>query len=217
MKALAGLAERSPASSAGRCRRHPAPCSRMRLASRVKSLSELTRTKPSKRPECIRSMASITSAISDAFLAHRVGRLMMRHDAELGLHTGPALHVARGKIPVDCGRTLASPKLAIFVEDCARMLVGRVVRVDQNRQEAGCHWPSSRIPPAPACHSAPARARAHASLPPGSSSFPPGRPCRCRCGRAQPPPSASRHRRSASWFARRRQPTVSPDPPPPGA
>ena len=44
------------------------PCSRMRAASRVKSLSEETRQKPSKRPLCSRSMASITSVMSDAFL-----------------------------------------------------------------------------------------------------------------------------------------------------
>ncbi|MNC97371.1 hypothetical protein D3C83_150120 [compost metagenome] len=40
----------------------------MRLAKRVKSLSLDTRQKPSKRLECSRSMASITSAMSDAFL-----------------------------------------------------------------------------------------------------------------------------------------------------
>ena len=44
------------------------PRSRMRLAKRVKSLSEETSTKPSTWPECSRSIASITKAISDEFL-----------------------------------------------------------------------------------------------------------------------------------------------------
>ena len=44
------------------------PCSRIRLASRVKSLSDEISTKPSNRPECRMSIASITSAISDEFL-----------------------------------------------------------------------------------------------------------------------------------------------------
>src|ERR1700726_580136 len=44
-----------------------APCSRRRDARRVKSLSEETRQKPSSRPLCKRSMASITRAMSDAF------------------------------------------------------------------------------------------------------------------------------------------------------
>jgi len=44
------------------------PCSRMRAASRVKSLSEETRQNPSKRPECSRSIASITSVMSVEFL-----------------------------------------------------------------------------------------------------------------------------------------------------
>ena len=37
-------------------------------ARRVKSLSEETRQKPSNRPECSRSMASMTSAMSVEFL-----------------------------------------------------------------------------------------------------------------------------------------------------
>ena len=44
------------------------PASRMRLASRVKSLSDDTSTKPSNRPECRMSMASMTSPMSLAFL-----------------------------------------------------------------------------------------------------------------------------------------------------
>ena len=44
------------------------PSSRMRLAKRVKSLSEDTSAKPSTRSECSRSMASITKAMSDEFL-----------------------------------------------------------------------------------------------------------------------------------------------------
>ena len=40
----------------------------MRLAKRVKSLSDDTSTKPSTWPECMRSMASITKAMSDEFL-----------------------------------------------------------------------------------------------------------------------------------------------------
>ena len=120
----------------------------------------------------------------------------MRHDAELGLHTGPALHVARGKIPVDApharlAETWRSRRR--FARACLWDVLSASIRTARSGVSIG----HSRIPPAPACHSAPARARAHASLPPGSWSFPPGRPCRCRCGRAQPPPSASRHRRSA--------------------
>ena len=41
----------------------------MRLAKRVKSLSEETSTKPSTRPEYSRSMASITSAMSEEFFS----------------------------------------------------------------------------------------------------------------------------------------------------
>ena len=44
------------------------PSSRRRWASRVKSLSELTSTTPSRMRLYIRSMASITSAMSEAFL-----------------------------------------------------------------------------------------------------------------------------------------------------
>src|SRR5712675_157767 len=44
-----------------------APSSRMREARRVKSLSEDTRQKPSNRPLCSRSIASMTNAMSDAF------------------------------------------------------------------------------------------------------------------------------------------------------
>ena len=40
----------------------------MRAASRVKSLSELTSTKPSNRPECRKSIAAITRPMSLAFL-----------------------------------------------------------------------------------------------------------------------------------------------------
>jgi hypothetical protein len=40
----------------------------MREASRVKSLSDETSTKPSKRPVCIRSMASMTRLMSEEFL-----------------------------------------------------------------------------------------------------------------------------------------------------
>ena len=43
------------------------PCSRSRLANRAKSLSEETSTNPSNRPVCIRSIASITNAMSDEF------------------------------------------------------------------------------------------------------------------------------------------------------
>ena len=44
------------------------PSSRSLWASRVKSLSEVTRQNPSSRPLCMRSIASITSAMSAAFL-----------------------------------------------------------------------------------------------------------------------------------------------------
>ena len=44
------------------------PSSRMRLAKRVKSLSDDTSAKPSTRSECRRSMASITKAMSEEFL-----------------------------------------------------------------------------------------------------------------------------------------------------
>ena len=43
------------------------PCSRMRLARRVKSLSDDTSTNPSNRPVCRRSIASMTSAMSEEF------------------------------------------------------------------------------------------------------------------------------------------------------
>ena len=44
------------------------PFSRIRLASAVKSLSEDTSTKPSNRPVCRMSMASMTRPMSEAFL-----------------------------------------------------------------------------------------------------------------------------------------------------
>ena len=43
------------------------PCSRMRLARRVKSLSYDTSTNPSKRPAYSKSIASMTSAMSAEF------------------------------------------------------------------------------------------------------------------------------------------------------
>ena len=54
------------------------PCSRMREARRVKSLSDETRQKPSKRrPLCIRSMASMTSVMSGGVLAGGIGELLL--------------------------------------------------------------------------------------------------------------------------------------------
>ena len=55
-----------------RCQRHRlaytgSPCSRIRLAKRVKSLSDNTSTKPSKRPVCRRYVASMTCTMSGEF------------------------------------------------------------------------------------------------------------------------------------------------------
>ena len=70
-----------------RCQRHgPAhtgnPCSRMRLAKRVKLLSDNTSAKPLRRPVCRRCIASMTCVMSGEFFPFGVDEPLVRDDGD---------------------------------------------------------------------------------------------------------------------------------------
>jgi len=67
----------------------------------VKSLSEETRQKPSSRPLCKRSMASITKAMSDAFFPSRVGQTVVGGRSRIFGGCPPRLQALAREITID--------------------------------------------------------------------------------------------------------------------
>src|ERR1700758_723111 len=116
-----------------------APCSRRRDARRVKSLSEETRQKPSNRPLCKRSMASITKAMSDAFFRQlcsgRVGKLLVGVDRVFLEDVHPRLQALAREITIDPPDTRLT-ELGDLLKKPGGDAWRRAVSIDEDRQSA---------------------------------------------------------------------------------
>ena len=110
------------------------PCSRIRLASEVKSLSELTSTKPSNRPVCRQVHRVDHQADVGGVLALGIGRLLVRDEAERMHLLRPGLEPGRGPVAIDPPQR----RFAVggdFLEDRLGIAGGDVVGVDQDGEQ----------------------------------------------------------------------------------